>query len=855
MPDDLPKPVRGRGRRAKRRLAAETALSHRFEFETFEPRILMSAALLPVHGSIDVPGQTNQYTFSLTSATQIYFDSQTPNSSNIDWTLQGPTGTLVSDRSFEYTDANQVNGPVAISVPAGQYTLTVSGQNNVTGAYDFQILDLANSTPITVGQSVAGQLNPADSTQLYQFNATAGDQLFFDSHTLNAQSTTWRVIGPDGNLIFGPTPFGQDPATDTVTDSGTYTLMVEGNVNQTGTAAFSFTVYPVTTTQAPLSLNQSTTGTLVTPGAINTYDFTLAQPTTVLFDSLTNNANVQWTLSGSTGTLRGPTGFNASDGFSLGGGATDATTLAAGTYQISVSGVGSTVGSYGFELLDLASATPSPLSDTISGTIDDAGASATSLHTTASAPLSNPGAPGALALGNATISGTVANTPLLQSQTLTVEAWVRLDYTAAGQMVIFQQGASGSGYALQVGTDGNLQFVVGGAIAEATGPLQLGTWTQVAGTYDGSTLSLYVNGALVASQAQASPISYDTNGATIGAADNSGAALWQGELDEVRVWNVAQSASAIAANMALALGPTAGLVADWHLNEPSGLTLADSSGNGLNATLGPIPGTATQLLSFNLTAGQTYYLNVPASNGNLEARLFNPTGYQVFAHSLQNIAGITAEVSGTYTLAIEGGVGNTKPATYSIAVAPSTTALGSFAVGAISSDSISLPGQSVAYSFTLADTTQLLFDTISSDPNLQYSISGAAQGPIVTNQALQTADSIYGPTNALLTLAPDTYTITMTGIGSATGAYSFRMLDAATATPASISNEATATLDVPTGTVLTSFTANAGDTVSFNVDSGIGSAVWQLFDPYGRPVFGPSYVNNAPGVALGATGT
>ena len=52
-------------------LAEDTALSQRFEFETFEPRILMAAALLPVHGSIDVPGQVNEYTFSLTHSSQI----------------------------------------------------------------------------------------------------------------------------------------------------------------------------------------------------------------------------------------------------------------------------------------------------------------------------------------------------------------------------------------------------------------------------------------------------------------------------------------------------------------------------------------------------------------------------------------------------------------------------------------------------------------------------------------------------------------------------------------------------------------------------------------------------------------
>src|ERR1700676_4244756 len=123
-----PRPNRATRRRNKHRPAAETKLSRRFEFETYEPRILMSAALLPVHGSIDVPGQTNRYTFSLTDTSQIYFDSQTPNASQIDWSLKGPTGTVVSKQSFANSDANQVTGQAALSLAPGAYTLTIAGQ-------------------------------------------------------------------------------------------------------------------------------------------------------------------------------------------------------------------------------------------------------------------------------------------------------------------------------------------------------------------------------------------------------------------------------------------------------------------------------------------------------------------------------------------------------------------------------------------------------------------------------------------------------------------------------------------------------------------------------------------------------
>ena len=83
-------------------------------------------------------------------------------------------------------------------------------------------------------------------------------------------------------------------------------------------------------------------------------------------------------------------------------------------------------------------------------------------HTASGAPITNAATTYALSLGDGAISGAVPPTALLRPSNLTVEAWVQLDETASGQMVIFQQGAPGAGYALQVGADGKLQFLVGG---------------------------------------------------------------------------------------------------------------------------------------------------------------------------------------------------------------------------------------------------------------------------------------------------------------------------------------------------------------------------------------------------------
>ena len=840
--------------RSKRRLTSETILSRRLEFETLEPRVLMSADLLPFHGMLDVPGQVNQYTFNLASAQELYLDSQTPHSDAIDWTLQGPQGTVVDHQSLENTDAFRQGGTATLSLVPGDYKLSVSGQNNATGAYDFQLLNLANAAPITPGQRVDGTLDPGDQTKLYQFNGTAGEQVFFDSQGLDPQSTAWRVVGPENQLVFGPTGLGNDPGTTTLERTGSYTVLIEGNVDQTTTADYSFAVYPVATHTANLALGQTTVGNLLTPGQTDQYSFTVGQTTTALFDSLTNRGDVQWSLTGPGGTPVSQRAFAYSDADRIGG--SDAVTLPPGSYTLTVNGVGNATGGYGFRLTDLSTAAPANLSDTQSGVLDDGGSSAIIAHGDPGAPITGDTVDRSLALGTPGVAATVPNSPALQPASLTVEAWINPSLSSGGTRDIVRQGAPGAGYALVLADDGTLQFEAGGTTVAAPTTLRLGVWTHVAGTFDGTTLHLLVNGQDVADAAAAGPIAYDAGGLTIGAADAAGDDLWQGQIDELRVWNTARAPADIAAARGQSLGPQAGLVADYHFDEAAGTALADSSGNGLTATLGNVPATGTTLLAFSLVAGQSYLLDAPNVQNGVTARLFNPAGTLVLGPtSLQNGGSVTADVTGTYVLALEGDVANTGAASYDARLVPSGVAItASLTLGSVVSDSIGLPSQSAAYTFTLGGETKLLFDTLGAEPGLAYSLTGP-RGTEVAGQSLREADGPNSPAATLMDLPAGDYTLTIFGDGRTTGPYSFRLLDAAAATAFTLGDDVTAAVDQPGGNLLYSFTAQAGDTVSFNVEQGQGSATWRLLDPYGRPVFGPTDSNSQTGVVLGATGT
>jgi hypothetical protein len=84
-------------------------------------------------------------------------------------------------------------------------------------------------------------------------------------------------------------------------------------------------------------------------------------------------------------------------------------------------------------------------------------------------------------------------------------------------------------------------------------------------------------------------VNYDTHPLMIGADSDNGAlsGFWNGKLDEARLFSTARSADQIWADLHThQLGPSSGLIGEWTFDDGSGQAAADSSGNGLDATLG-----------------------------------------------------------------------------------------------------------------------------------------------------------------------------------------------------------------------------------------------------------------------------
>jgi hypothetical protein len=160
--------------------------------------------------------------------------------------------------------------------------------------------------------------------------------------------------------------------------------------------------------------------------------------------------------------------------------------------------------------------------------------------------------------GQSTSRVTIADSPLLRfTSAFTLSAWVNPGTSQPAEpTVIFKQNPGDLAYALYgsgAGVGANAFVRIAGNYRSAVAPAAIpaNTWSHLATTYDGSTLSMYVNGALVGSASVSGPV--DTGSGVLRIGNNS---IWSGEgfvgvIDEVRIYDRALSATELLNDMAV----------------------------------------------------------------------------------------------------------------------------------------------------------------------------------------------------------------------------------------------------------------------------------------------------------------
>lgn len=181
----------------------------------------------------------------------------------------------------------------------------------------------------------------------------------------------------------------------------------------------------------------------------------------------------------------------------------------------------------------------------------------------------------------------IPNSPALNpTSAITIEAWVQVNLPFAGDNC---RSIVGKGFETSywLGICGNQlrSYISGTSSVYTSGPAVLGgPWVHVAVTSDGVTRSHYIDGELVGTASESGPPAGNSDPLEIG-----GDADWEyslnGNINEVRLWNVARTQAEIQSTINVPLrAPQPGLVAVWSMGNAN-----DALGTYNGSFVGHVP--------------------------------------------------------------------------------------------------------------------------------------------------------------------------------------------------------------------------------------------------------------------------
>jgi len=207
---------------------------------------------------------------------------------------------------------------------------------------------------------------------------------------------------------------------------------------------------------------------------------------------------------------------------------------------------------------------------------------------------------------------------------VTLECWVKHDAmpTSIQRYVTLQSELA----VIRAESGGVLKFYIkqsNGSLASVSAPvLSAGEWLHVAGTYDGTTLKLYLNGIEVGSStASVGGLGTQTGDFNFSSSSES----MRGYIDDIRVFNYALPQSLIQLDRWVEIANQGGLVAYWKFNESSGSTAYSSvsSAHGTLINMSNANWVASENQAPTLNPGNAMVFNSPVSAGQhleLQAR-------------------------------------------------------------------------------------------------------------------------------------------------------------------------------------------------------------------------------------------
>lgn len=186
--------------------------------------------------------------------------------------------------------------------------------------------------------------------------------------------------------------------------------------------------------------------------------------------------------------------------------------------------------------------------------------------------------------------GTSMNGVLSGTNQITVESWVKLESSGAFRTIVGNYNSTMQ-FLLRIDNGKATFWVHNGSnlySVHSQSNIPVGTWTHIAGTWNGVRLRVMVNGVEEGASTVQGAFPSVSSSLHIGGAISS--EVMDGLIDDVRIWNTVKAQPTILADMNKCLtGNESGLLAFYNFDTGAGSTLIDRTGNGYNGSLsGPV---------------------------------------------------------------------------------------------------------------------------------------------------------------------------------------------------------------------------------------------------------------------------
>jgi hypothetical protein len=257
---------------------------------------------------------------------------------------------------------------------------------------------------------------------------------------------------------------------------------------------------------------------------------------------------------------------------------------------------------------------------------------------------------------------------------MTVEAWVKSNVAPEQWDALVIKGDNS--WRLHLNSTGTVNFTCSGTTSSeinSTSSVTDGNWHHVVGTFGGNSIKIYIDGVLENVVATSGNINNTVDQVLIGNNPTFGPRHFNGNMEEIRIWNVARTAEQINGSKNCELqGNETGLVAYYKFNQ--GLDAADNTAitSLTDATANANNGTLTNFAKTGTTSN--FLAGSPVTTGSIipsVATVTTPVIYTQGATATALTATVGANGSSLvwYTNAT-GGTGTTAPT-------PSTATVGS----------------------------------------------------------------------------------------------------------------------------------------------------------------------------------